>query len=138
VLTVTQISQRACLRSSVDFRTCRDRLSHRAKCPMSRCRSALTCAGSAYRRSSLVPLLRWRVATRSYRRIAVTTAATRPLRRYLRRASGRLCCAELHHWGHDPVFRPVTPEVAGLSPFFSRPFGSEMGARKRRLFFPSG
>ena len=40
-----------------------------------------------------------------------------------------------------PLFRPLTPEVAGSSPFFARPFGSEMGAREnglRRLFFPSG
>jgi hypothetical protein len=40
-----------------------------------------------------------------------------------------------------PLFRPLTPEVAGSSPFFARPFGSEMGAKEnglRRLFFPSG
>ena len=40
-----------------------------------------------------------------------------------------------------PLFRPLTPEVAGSSPIFARPFGSEMGAREnalRRLFFPSG
>jgi hypothetical protein len=39
------------------------------------------------------------------------------------------------------LFRPLTSEVAGLSPFFARPFGSEMGAREnalKRLFFPSG
>jgi hypothetical protein len=39
------------------------------------------------------------------------------------------------------LFRPLTPEVAGSSPFFARPFGSEMGAKEnglRRLFFPSG
>jgi hypothetical protein len=29
-----------------------------------------------------------------------------------------------------PLFRPLTPEVAGSSPFFARPFGSEMGARE--------
>jgi hypothetical protein len=38
-------------------------------------------------------------------------------------------------------FRHRTPEVAGSSPFFARPFGSDMGAREnalRRLFSPSG
>jgi hypothetical protein len=38
-------------------------------------------------------------------------------------------------------FRPLTLEAAGSSPFFARPFGSEMGAKKnglRRLFFLSG
>ena len=40
-----------------------------------------------------------------------------------------------------PLFRPLTLEVASSSPFFARPFGSEMGAKEnglRRLFFPSG
>jgi hypothetical protein len=32
-----------------------------------------------------------------------------------------------------PLFRPLTPEVAGSSPFFARPFGSEMGARENGL-----
>jgi hypothetical protein len=39
------------------------------------------------------------------------------------------------------LFRPLTPEIAGSSRFFARPFGSEMGAREnglRPLFFPSG
>jgi hypothetical protein len=38
-----------------------------------------------------------------------------------------------------PLFRPLTSEVAGSSPFFARPSGSEMGAREnglRRLSFP--
>jgi hypothetical protein len=42
-------SQRACLRSSVDFRTCRDRPPHRAKCPMHRRRSALQRGSSSGR-----------------------------------------------------------------------------------------
>jgi hypothetical protein len=32
-----------------------------------------------------------------------------------------------------PLFRPLTPQVAGSSPFFARPFGSEMGARENGL-----
>lgn len=46
--------------------------------------------------------MRWRVATRSYRRTAGDhRKAARPLRRYRRRASGRLCSTELHHnWGY--------------------------------------
>ena len=48
--------------------------------------------------------MRWRVATRSYRRTAGDhRKAARPLRRYWGRASGRLCSTELHHHrGHDP------------------------------------
>ncbi|MGF6313476.1 hypothetical protein ABIB82_007850 [Bradyrhizobium sp. i1.8.4] len=67
--------------------------------------SPRACAGSSSHRSSVVPRLRWRVATRSYRRIAGDhRKAARPLRRYLRRASGRLCSTELHHHrGHDPA-----------------------------------
>jgi hypothetical protein len=40
-----------------------------------------------------------------------------------------------------PLFRPLTKELAGSSPFFARPFGSEMGAEEnglRRFFFPFG
>ena len=60
-------------------------------------------AGSSCRRSSVVPRLRWCVATRSYRRTAgAHRKAARPLRRYWGRASGRLCSTELHHHqGHD-------------------------------------
>jgi hypothetical protein len=63
---------------------------------------------TAFEVSTAVPRLRWRVATRSYRRIAGDhRKAARPLRRYLRRASGRLCSTELHyHWGHDRCFPP--------------------------------
>ena len=32
-----------------------------------------------------------------------------------------------------PLFRPLTPEVAGSNPFFARPFGSEMGSRESGL-----
>src|SRR4029077_303110 len=31
-----------------------------------------------------------------------------------------------------PLFRPLTPEVAGSSPFFARPFGSENGRQRER------
>jgi hypothetical protein len=89
-------SQRACSRSSVDFRTCRDRRPHRAKCLM---------------RRRQAPFNVWRV-----------DAAHLP---------GELDCR--------PLFRPLTSEVAGSSPFFARPSGSEMGAREnglRRLSFP--
>jgi hypothetical protein len=91
-------SQRACLPSPVDFRTCRDRLPHRV---------SVRCVGAE------VPFNVWSV-----------DAAHLP---------GEFDCR--------PLFRPLTPEVAGLSQSFARPFGSEMGAREnglRPLFFPSG
>ena len=64
----------------------------------------------------MVPRLRWRFATRSYRRTAGDhRKAARPLRRYWGRASGRLCSTELHHHsGHDlDIYQRITNQIVG-------------------------
>ena len=89
-------SQRACLRSSVDFRTCRDRLPHRA---------SVRCVGAE------VPFNVWSV-----------DVAHPP---------GELDCR--------PLFRPLTPEVAGLSQSFARPLAQKWAPERTasgRFSFP--
>ncbi len=74
-------------------------------------------AGSSYPSSSVGPRLRWCAETRSYRRTAEDhRKAARPPRRYVRRASGRLCSTLLHHSRgttcaiHQPIPLPYQQE----------------------------
>jgi len=83
------------------------RAEHQRRGPSPRARE-----GSSSRRSSVVPRLRWCLATRSYRRIAGDHR--KPLARYGAIESAlreRLAPAALHHsWGHDPAYDPLDAE----------------------------
>jgi hypothetical protein len=69
--------------------------------------------------SSVVPQLRWRVATRAYcdrRTAGDRRKAARPLRCFEARVQ-RLCSAELHHhWGDDQTMRSVLVIKCGNQP----------------------